>query len=133
MSNINIDELADSIDEILKEYNEEINQEVEKAADKSIKKLVEATKRDAKYNPHSKGKHYREQISSKKITDTAYRKSSLWFIRGNKYGLAHLLNDGYTTRNGGRVEGDNHVTRNAEIACGEFYKMVLEAIENSGK
>lgn len=134
MSNIRIDDLADSIYEILKDYGDAINQEVDDAASKSMKKLVEATKRDAKFNPHSKGKHYREQISSKKLTSTTNKKSYLWYVRGNKYGLTHLLNDGHMTRDGKhRVEGDNHITKNAEIACSEFERLVMEAIRKSGE
>ncbi|MDD2952493.1 MAG: hypothetical protein PHC95_04930 [Parabacteroides sp.] len=95
-----------------------------------MKQLVKDTKRDAPVNSQSRGSHYRGQIASKKLTSTTHKHSYLWYVKGDKYRLAHLLNNGHATRNGGRVEGDEHITRNALRVMADYEKSVKEVIEH---
>lgn len=127
---IDVSGLAGAITKTLVDYGEKVDAIVDKQARKSMRKLVARTKKDAPVNMHSEGKHYRDQISSKTLKSKQHKKSYLWYVNGDKYRLAHLLNNGHALRNGGRVPGDKHVTKNAEIAIAEYEKEVKEAIKN---
>lgn len=127
---INVNQLADKMTEILKDYGDEIDGIIDDKAKLVMKDLVRNTKRDAPVNIRSHGKHYRDQISSKILRSDTHKKSYLWYVNGDKYRIAHLLNNGHALRNGGRVPGDNHVTRNAQIAIETYEREVKEAIQN---
>jgi len=127
---INVNQLADRISEICKDYGDEVDKIVDDKARLVMKDLVRNTKRDAPVNTRSKGKHYRDQISSKTLKSDTHKKSYLWYVNGDKYRIAHLLNNGHALRNGGSVPGDNHITRNAQIAIDTYEREVKEAIQN---
>lgn len=126
------DQLATAINRTLLNYGETVDRIVDIQASKAIKDLVDRTKRDAPVNTRSHGKHYRDQIASKTLKSRSHEKSYLWYVNGDKYRLAHLLNSGHQKRNGGRVPGDNHVTRNAEQVIAEYERGIEEAIRNGG-
>lgn len=127
---IQIGELADRMTRILQDYGKEIDEIIDTEAKTAVKDLVKNTKRDAPVNAHSHGRHYKDQISSKTLKSSTHKKSYLWYVNGDRYRVAHLLNNGHALRNGGRYPGDQHVTRNAEIATATFEERVKEAIQN---
>lgn len=129
-SKIAVTELADQMTEILKSYGEEVDHIVDEKARSTMKELVRTTKKDAPVNTRSQGKHYKDQISSRTLKSDTHKKSYLWYVNGDKYRIAHLLNNGHALRNGGRVPGDNHITRNAQIAIETYEREVKEAIQN---
>ncbi|MDD2954456.1 MAG: HK97 gp10 family phage protein [Parabacteroides sp.] len=118
--------------EILKDYGDEVDKIIDKKAKDAMKNLVRSTKQDAPVNSRSQGKHYKDQISSKTLKSETHKKSYLWYVNGDKYRLAHLLNNGHANRDGGRTPGDNHITRNAQIAIETYEREVKEAIQNGG-
>lgn len=129
---ISIDDLSAEMTEILKSYGKQVDEIVEQKAKEVIKDLVKNTKQDAPVNTRSGGTHYRDQIASKTLKSETHKHSQLWYVNGDKYRLAHLLNNGHALRNGGRVPGDDHVTRNAELAAETYERELAEAIKNGG-
>ncbi|MDD2954352.1 MAG: HK97 gp10 family phage protein [Parabacteroides sp.] len=123
-------ELADTLTKALIDYGEQVDKLVDEKAKATMKELVSNTKKDAPVNSLSDGEHYRDQISSKTLKSGSHSKSYLWYVNGDKYRLAHLLNNGHALRNGGRIPGDNHITRNAQVAIDNYEREVKEAIQN---
>lgn len=124
------EELTAELEKILIKYGEACDAAVEKAAKSAMTELVEATKKDAPFNEHSK-EHYRDQIASKQTGRGKHKHSYLWYVNGDKYRVSHLLDKGHAKRGGGRVEGDGHVTNNAKRIIAEYEKKVKEEIRNA--
>ena len=123
-----IEELSSAIEDALGMYSKEIEAGIRKEVDISMKKLVIATKRDA---PVRTGE-YKKSISSKKSSDRLGAYSKVWYVKAPHYRLAHLLNNGHAKRGGGRINGDDHITKNEKAAVSEFQRAVKEVIRKSG-
>lgn len=129
---INISDLTDEIGDVLLSYSKNITETLNEEGEKSIKELVKRTKKDAPENKNSKGKHYKRQIGYSVEQGSTANKTYIMHVKGPKYRLAHLLNDGHLTRNGKRVPGDEHITKNAETVLAQYEESVKEAIERAG-
>jgi len=115
---IDIEELSNAITRELESYCEEIQESTDKAADIVTKQLVEDIKEDC---PTDKG-NYKKSWTRKKL------KYSM-VVFNKKYGwLTHLLEFGYTSRNGKRVQGKKHIANNERIAVDNFEDMVVAII-----
>lgn len=123
-----VSEFTDSLENALKLYSKEIEHGIQKEVNQSMKKLVNATKRDAPVRTGT----YRAAISSKTVKNEVGAYSKVWYVKAPHYRLAHLLNDGHAKRGGGRVNGDHHITKNEKIAVNEFQDAVKEVIRKSG-
>lgn len=126
---IQINDLQTSLLRVLVDYGEEVDTAVKAESKKAMVELVAATKRDAPVNTKSQN-HYRDQIAYKAVRYGEYKNMYQWYINGNKYGMAHLLNNGHIKRNGLRQPGDNHIGKNVESIVEDYEEAIKKVIPN---
>ena len=124
-STITIDGLGDAIGDILTVYAEEKTEKVKKQAEQSMKELVELTKSTAPAG-HNTGKHYKDFIASKVLSESAYEKVMQWYVKPPYHTLTHLLNNGHQLRNGGRWSGTAFLSDAVEKIQSDFEKKIEE-------
>lgn len=129
ISIIQPDELSEAIAEELTQYSEEVMRGIKEQTAKKMKDLVNLTKQTAPVGHRSK--HYKDNITSKKLVDTPLTVSYLWYVKGDDYRLSHLLNNGHATKNGGRVQGTGFIT-NAEKQIIQEYEASIEEVIRNG-
>ena len=103
MTNIDIDDLADFLQQEFLEYTEQVNAIVED----ECKKVANEVKNELANNPNipqsnASQKHYKKSFAVKKNKDMNY------VIYNKKYQLTHLLEYGHATKNGGRTRAFPH-------------------------
>lgn len=123
----NID-LADAIERELTIYSREVTEVIKKEARKHMKELVEKTKETAPVG--NRDRHYRDNITSKKESDTDRGASYVWYVEGSDYRLSHLLENGHALRDGGRTEGTHFIQKASEPIIADYIAKVEEAIKN---
>lgn len=126
---VSIDQLANEIEKDLTLYHKSIVEGINTEAKKSMSDLVKRTKATAPVG-HRK-KHYRDNITSKKLSETDRGVTYVWYVKGSDYRLTHLLENGHALRNGGRVEGTHFVEKASDPILAEF-KEKIEAIIKNG-
>lgn len=127
MSNIALDQLANTIQEGLNLYSTNILNGVDEAARTAVEEMVQSTKQRPTKDARARGKYARcmaSQVGENSLT----ARSRIWYVRGGQHVLTHLLNNDRRTRNGGHVTGDSHVTNAAERAMQRFEDLVKEVI-----
>ena len=130
MANIQIDQLADAIERELTVYSTEIIDGIKREAQSSIKKLVKETKATAPVG--NRQKHYRDNISSRKLSENEKSIVYQWYVKGPDYRLSHLLEHGHALRDGGRYEGTGFISK-AETSIVEEYEKAIEEVIKNGK
>lgn len=126
---VKIEDLSNAIREELEIYDRDIAQKIKRQAVKSIKQCVETTKLTAPVGKRTK--HYRDDIAWRTLEDT-YRKTVVqWYVKAPNYRLSHLLNNGHATKNGGRVEGTNFITRAHDETVRDYEKKIEDIIKNA--
>lgn len=125
---VNINSLADAINQELTIYSQEITEKVKIEAKNSMKELVKKTKETAPVG-HRK-KHYKSNIKSRVIKEDYKGIECQWYVDGPDYRLSHLLEKGHALRNGDRVEGTHFIANASEPILAEFEQKVEEAIRN---
>lgn len=130
MTNINIDQLADSITSTLSKWSDEVENNIKQAVDESMKELVDTTKRDAPVRVPNGG-DYKRSISSKVTISKDHEYQKTWFVKAPHYRLTHLLEKGHQKRGGGWVDARPHIGNNAERVKQQFELKVKEAIKNA--
>lgn len=128
MSNVSIDRVAHEITVQLDTFSKAVSDGVEKAAETTVKEMVQQTKQ-RKTTKASRGK-YARSIASQVGESSLTARSRIWYVKKPRYRLTHLLNNGHATLGGGRVSGDQHVTRAAEKAMTDFENRVREVVRN---
>lgn len=128
MANVGIEALADAINQELTIYSQEIIETVKVEAKSHITELVKETKRTAPVG--NRQKHYRDNIKSKKTSESDREVSYTWYVDGPDYRLSHLLENGHALRDGGRVEGTHFIAKASEPILEDFAQKVEEAIRN---
>ena len=123
-----INNLSKAIEKELKSYRVNLHNDLVKVTDDVMSELVKSTKKDAKVG-RRKGK-YKRSISSKILINKDNKFIKIWYVKKPEYRLAHLLNNGHASKKGTFVRGDNHISKNEEIAVKRFEKKVEEAIQN---
>ena len=127
--NVKIEDLSNAIGKELEIYDRDIAQKIKRQAVRSIKQCVETTKLTAPVGKRTK--HYRDDIAWRTLEDT-YRKTVVqWYVKTPNYRLSHLLNNGHATKNGGRVEGTNFITRAHDETVREYEKEIEDIIKNA--
>lgn len=97
-------ELFSEIKRSLEEYDEEVNESVDKAADMLSKELLGDIREDSPVRTGAYKKGWKRK--KLKYTRVVYNKTHPH--------ITHLLQNGYTTRSGKRVEGKEHIKKNEE-------------------
>lgn len=128
MSNISIDQLDGAITAQLETFASSVRKGVKTAVDGAMDEMVKDTKSTAQVRTGT----YRRHITSKVGDDSLVRYSKIWCVRKPEYRSTHLLNNGHTTRNGGRYAGNQHVTNAANRAFETFQRKLEEAINDAG-
>lgn len=130
MANIQIEQLAETIEQELTTYSDNIIDGIKQVSKSNMDKLVQKTKATAPVGRRKR--HYRSNITSKKQSENPRGISYLWYVRGSDHRLSHLLNNGHQSRNGGRVQGTGFITKASEEVLEEYEKEVEEVIKNGG-
>ena len=127
---IQIDQLSHAIEQELTLYSSDVINGVKRETQKHIKRLVDETKATAPVGNRSR--HYKDNISSRKIEETERSVTYQWYVKGSDYRLSHLLNNGHALRNGGRYEGTKFISK-AEVSIIEDYEKAIEEVCKNGK
>lgn len=127
--NVKIEDLSDAIGKELEIYDRDIARKIKRKTVKCIKQCVETTKLTAPVGKREK--HYRDDIAWRTLEDS-YRKTVVqWYVKAPNYRLSHLLNNGHATKNGGRVEGTNFITRAHDETVRDYEKEIEDIIKNA--
>lgn len=94
-------ELSDSLGQILTVYASEVTDQINAVGEQSIQALVAETKRTANRLTGD----YRKAITYARIK-RLFGDTFVWYAKGKKGRLTHLLAHGHALRNGGRVAGN---------------------------
>lgn len=127
---INIEQLGNVIADELTLYSREVTDGIKREAQKSVKKLVKETKATAPVG--NRTKHYRDNITSRKLEENDRGAVYQWYVKGPDYRLSHLLENGHALRDGGRYEGTGFI-HNAEISVVEEFEKAVEEVVKNGK
>ena len=125
---IGIEQLGDAIARELTTYGEDVIAGIKKEAKKSMARLVKDTKATAPVG-HRK-KHYRDSISSKKLSENDRSVTYVWYVNGPDYRLSHLLENGHALRDGGRVAGTHFIQNASDPILLEYIQAVEEVCKN---
>lgn len=129
MSNtISFDQLGEAINNELTLYHKSIIDGLKEEAQKSVKQLVKDTKATAPVGKRKK--HYKNSITSKKVSEDDRSVSYVWYVKGPDYRLSHLLENGHAKRGGGRVEGTHFIQKATDPILEQYLKAVEEVIKN---
>ena len=121
---VTISTLDKAIAGALDEYNADVQSKIRTLVDDAMRKLVRITKATA---PRRTGK-YAKSISSKVSADTPSTYAQMWYVRGDRAMLTHLLNDGHAKVNGGRVPGTHFLDYAKKQVIEEYLEAVKEAV-----
>ena len=121
---IPIDELADVINEGLKEYADLATEEVKGAVRKSAKAVKDKINGSA---PVRTGRY----AKSWKVKTTAESANGLeqTVYSPNRYMLSHLLEKGHAKRGGGRVRAIPHIAPAEEMGIEMFESLIEKALK----
>ena len=122
---IQIDELANAVNEQLEEYSK-LSSEVVKTA---VTKAGNSVKKDIGANaPRQTGK-YAKSWRTKKTKETS-TELEVTVYSPTRYMLAHLLEHGHAKRNGGRVRAIPHIAPAEEAAEAELLRDIERGLRD---
>ena len=121
---VSIDEMADAINEGLKEYATLASTEVKKAVRKSAKTVKDQISANA---PSRTGAYKGSWVATKQSESN----QSLQMVvhSRNRYQLAHLLEKGHAKRGGGRVAGSPHIAPAAQPGIEQLQSLIEKALK----
>lgn len=125
---IKAEHLAKTVDLELSVYNENITRQIQTAGKISMRHLVQETKKTAPVGNRSK--HYRDSISSKKISENRRSVKYIWYVKGSDYRLSHLLERGHANRDGGRTPGTHFIEKASEPILKDYVETVEDILRN---
>lgn len=117
-------EMADAINEGLKEYATLASTEVKKAVRKSAKTVKEQIQSGA---PSRTGRYKESWVATKQSESS----QSLQMVvhSKNRYQLAHLLEKGHAKRGGGRVAGRPHIAPAEQAGIEQLQSLIEKALK----
>ena len=119
--------ITEAINRELTIYSNEVTEAIKKEAKTHMSQLVKRTRETAPVGRRQK--HYRDNISSKKTSDTDRGTTYTWYVKGSDYRLSHLLENGHATRDGGRTRGTHFIANASEPILADYIAKVEEAIK----
>lgn len=114
--------ISDQLAKILEEYGDEIREELIEATEATGKQTTRALSGRQQKSP-VEGRAYNKGWRVTKIEET-WRGVEATVYNANKPRLTHILNDGWTMRNGQRHPGDGHIDKAEELAREIYLKEV---------
>lgn len=130
MANITIDQLGDAIRAQLDTFETNVREGVREAVDETMAEMVKESKANAQTRPG--GGRYKRSIGAVIGENTALSYSKIWRVKAPDYRLAHLLDKGHATRNGGQYSGNAHVANAERRAVDAFQRRIEEVIRDAG-
>lgn len=124
---VQIDELNEAISGVIDEYNAETVDGIKKITNQAMKDLVKNTRETAPVG--NRTQHYRDNISSKTLSENANGIKKLWYVKGSDYRLTHLLNNGHALRNGGRYPGTNFLGKAVDVVVAWYTRKCEEVLK----
>lgn len=121
---IKADNLASTINDYLSEYGNVVTDVLDKAVNDVAKESVNDLKQGGPYKTRNKAKYTGAWKSKKEKSRTG---SSATVYNSASPGLAHLLEFGHATRNGGRTKAYPHI----EPVDSKTEKRILEYLEGN--
>lgn len=125
---VNVEGLSSAIERELTIYSKEITEGIKRETKNTANKLVKKTKETAPVGKRSK--HYRDNISSRKLEETDRGVLYQWYVKGPDYRLSHLLENGHANRDGGRTEGTHFIRKASDPILKEYEKAIEEVCRN---
>ena len=122
---IQIDQLAEAVNEQMEEYSK-LSAEVVKAA---ITKAGNAVKKDIDENAPKKTGRYAKSWRTKKTKESS-TELEVTVYSPTRYMLAHLLEHGHAKRGGGRVKAIPHIAPAEEAAQEELMKDIERGLKS---
>lgn len=121
---VSIDEMADAINEGLKEYATLASTEVKKAVRKSAKTVKDQISANA---PSRTGAYKGSWV----VTKQSESSQSLQMVvhSKNRYQLAHLLEKGHAKRGGGRVAARPHIAPAEQAGIDQLQSLIEKALK----
>ena len=120
---VSIDEMADAINEGLKEYATLASMQVKSAVRKSAKTVKDQISTNA---PSRTGAYKGSWVATKQSESS----QSLQMVvhSKNRYQLAHLLEKGHAKRGGGRVAGRPHIAPAEQAGIEQLQSLIEKAL-----
>lgn len=131
---ISIDSFATTLASELAKYTMEVSGEVKQICTEEANILAENIKRDSPKRSKKVGDRALNAYSKGWVVEKVYENNlNVQYVIHNKkeYRLTHLLEDGYATRDGGRVAGRPHVKPNEEETIERINKRSEEAVSGN--
>jgi hypothetical protein len=125
---IGIEQLSEAIEQELTIYNNNVIDGIKTQAKKSMSELVKKTKATAPVGKRKR--HYRDNISSKKLSENDRSVSYIWYVKGSDYRLSHLLEHGHAKKNGGRTRATHFIENASTPILDDYVHKVEEVIKN---
>lgn len=123
-------DLTGAVGGLLSDYvqliGEELQGAIRAAAKEGVKKLKKTAPRSS--GSGSMGKHYADQWAVREEVTRVTARATV-YNKAPTYRLAHLLENGYAKRNGGRVQGRPHIKPVEEMITDEVMEAVRKAAE----
>ncbi len=123
---VSIDQLAGEIAQVVKQYTDDVSKAVEKEVSDTAKEIQTDIKRDSPRDTgeYAEGWTRKKQSSQGRVNYTIYNK--------NKPSIAHLLETGFTRKNGKREPGKPHIRNNYEKQVSKMNKNIDKIIKEGG-
>jgi hypothetical protein len=128
---ITIDSLSYTIAGELAKYNKEVTAEVKQIIADEAGQLAENISKDSpKRNKKIKNRVLNRYSKGWKTEKQYEDNLNISYIVHNEkdYQLTHLLENGFATRDGGRVEGENHIAKNEEAMIQSVQERIEKAV-----
>lgn len=119
MAGISLDDLGAAISDALEEYAQEVTDEVFDDVLETAEKCKDTLQRTS---PKDSGDYARGWTVKKAYADQFDIRVQVH--NKDHYQLTHLLNDGHAKKNGGRVEGDHHISKARDQAEKDLHTSV---------
>lgn len=124
MTKVSIGDLADEIIKGLKEYADIATEDIKEAVKKSGRRVRKEIRDKAPVDAGG----YKKSWAVKKERETAHQLHLIVHSK-NRYQLAHLLEHGHATRDGGRVKGQPHISLAEEIGIKQLEDDIEQALK----
>ena len=121
---VSIDEMANAINEGLKECADLATTEMKSAVRKTAKQIKE----DIKANAPERTGAYAKSWAAKKTAETSQSLEMVVYSK-TRYRLAHLLEKGHAKRGGGRVRAIPHIAPAEQAGIEQLQDLIEKALK----